>query len=557
MKNKIDINILLRRTKNLEKEISNYKFGYNYDKLKKEKHAVYVRLSREIRKWEKKYANLVKAKKNEIQKWRVKFKSLEKYYKQKILLKDNAYSILEYKIKNQETYIQNLKASNSNLEDEINELKKKIHENEGTIKKLEIQANKDFTNSSYPSSAQSVKRKKIPNTREKTDKKIGAQPGHKHHPRKKLEATKKVKLKDPVIFKEDPNLYKTKDTISKSVISVKLFVEVTEYTANIWRNRNTGARVHASFPEGVKDEVNYDSTVKALAFMLTHQCCVSIPKTKEFITELSNGKLELSSGLISNLSHEFYKKSESERNEIYEKLTKSEVLHADFTGANVDGNMKQVLVLSNGKLALMQGKNSKGHKGIKDSPLEYFVNCLVHDHDKTFYSYGNTHQECMQHNIRYLIGSIENEPDFTWNKDMLKLIREMIHAKNEDNIEDPDKYSKKYDEILEIAHSEYSKSPPNKYYRDGYNLYKRLIKYKESQIRFIYESNVPADNSICERLARVFKRKLHQAIVFRSFKYLEYTCNALSFINNKKAYNKNVIQELNVVFSRPLKISTF
>ncbi len=78
----------------------------------------------------------------------------------------------------------------------------------------------------------------------------------------------------------------------------------------------------------------------------------------------------------------------------------------------------------------MLGRRSKGHAGIEGSPLADYVGCVEHDHDTTFNSYGTSHQECMQHNIRYLAGSVQNEPHLTWSEGMLELVREMIRWRN-------------------------------------------------------------------------------------------------------------------------------
>lgn len=56
-------------------------------------------------------------------------------------------------------------------------------------------------------------------------------------------------------------------------------------------------------------------------------------------------------------------------------------------------------------------------------PLEDYAGTVVHDHGKTFYIYGTGHQEYTQHDIRYLTGSIQNEPELTWNRQMLSLLR--------------------------------------------------------------------------------------------------------------------------------------
>ena len=42
--------------------------------------------------------------------------------------------------------------------------------------------------------------------------------------------------------------------------------------------------------------------------------------------------------------------------------------------------------------------------------------------DLTLYNYGTDHQECLAHVLRYLKGSMDNEPDRTWNKEMHGLI---------------------------------------------------------------------------------------------------------------------------------------
>ena len=186
---------------------------------------------------------------------------------------------------------------------------------------------------------------------------------------------------------------------------------------------------------------------------------------------------------------------------------------------------------------------------------------VVHDHDRTFYRYGTRHQECTQHDCRYLIGSKENEPELTWNQQMHELFREMLHYRNglgEKGELDPSKvagFESRYDAILEKAQEEYENNPPSEYYREGYNLYVRLREYKESELLFLHDKRVPANNSLCERLARVYKRKQKQAMVLRSQENLKYICDGLSTVYLLRANAKNVYQEVTAIFERkrPLK----
>ena len=59
-----------------------------------------------------------------------------------------------------------------------------LEEERGKNLKLRAQINRDYKNSSIPSS-KSIKRKKIANSREKSGRKPGGQPGHPGHHRKK------------------------------------------------------------------------------------------------------------------------------------------------------------------------------------------------------------------------------------------------------------------------------------------------------------------------------------------------------------------------------------
>lgn len=444
----------------------------------------------------------------------------------------------------------------------MRDLEARIEELEGLNAKLTAQVNRDFENSSIPSSAQGPGRKKIPNTREATGRRPGAQPGHPHHPRKRPEPTRTVELPDPPGFEADPDLYRTGSAVSKTVVSARIAVTATEYVAAVWRRRSNGSRVHAPFPDGAKDEVAYDGSVKAMAFLLTNECCMSAYKAKAFLREASRGALDISTGMIGALAREFSAKSAPEREAAVAALMSSPVMHADFTGANVGGDGKQVLILANPGAVVMLGRESKGHKGIEGSPLEAYVGCVEHDHDTTFYRYGTSHQECMQHNIRYLVGSVQNEPHLTWNRRMLDLVREMVHWRNSIDPGDPpgpDKlagaaaaFGRRYDAVLELAAAEYGNSPPTEYYRDGYNLFCRLRDFRESELRFLEHLEVDPDNSLCERLARVFKRKQRQAIAFRSFEFLRYVCEAIGAVYNMRLAGKDVFAETAAIFDRSL-----
>lgn len=90
---------------------------------------------------------------------------------------------------------------------------------------------------------------------------------------------------------------------------------------------------------------------------------------------------------------------------------------------------------------------------------------------------------------------------------MLSLYRAMLHYRNglPDGAQtDPQvvsRFEKEDDSILEKAEEEYTDEPPNDHYREGYNLFLRLRKYKENELLFLHDTRVHANNFLCKRLA--------------------------------------------------------
>ena len=71
-----------------------------------------------------------------------------------------------------------------------------------------------------------------------------------------------------------------------------MLLDVTEYHADVYYSSQTGERVHAPFPAGVIDDVNYDGSIRAFLFLLNNDCCTSIDKSRQFLSGLTGGKTE-------------------------------------------------------------------------------------------------------------------------------------------------------------------------------------------------------------------------------------------------------------------------
>lgn len=438
----------------------------------------------------------------------------------------------------------------------------KLEDAQGLIVKLTAQVNHNYENSSLPSS-KCIDRKKITNNREKTGRKPGAQPGHPHHPRKPLKPDKIVEIQTEEKLKDNSRYVPTGNIVSRQAIGIAVVPVVTEYHAVEFHDKKKGRKVHSAFPSGVTDDVNYDESMKAVLFLLNSRCNVSLEKTAQFVSNVTGGALSPSVGMINGLCREFSSKSKKEQDDLFKALLDTPVMHVDGTTARVNGSNNNVVVCSNGAATMYFARENKGHAGVKGTPVETFGGILIHDHEACFYSYGSDHQECMVHIERYLRDSIENEKKLTWNKQMLELIQEMIHENNlaPEGMADEKiaEFETRYDTIVQTATKEYEDVPPSDYYRDGYNLYLRMIEYKHNHLLFLSNPLVAPDNNLCERKARVLKGKINQAISLRSFEQLTYFCECLSVLDHYAAGDTdNLYQSVKEVFKRkkPVKQKT-
>jgi hypothetical protein len=351
---------------------------------------------------------------------------------------------------------------------------------------LKARMNRDYINSSIPSS-QKPAHKKIKNSRESSNRKPGGQPGHAGHKRPHLTPTETIDIPIPHDIANNSDYYLTGKTITKQLVDLEVSVKVTEFSTPEYRSHSTGKRGHAPFPAGVINETNYGNTSKAFAFLLNNYCNVSIDKTQEFMSGLTNDQICLSKGMINGLSKTFSSSTEQERQKIYSRLLMSPVMYSDATNGRVNGKGTYVIICANENELLYFFREHKGHSGLENTPVSEYQQTLVHDHDKTYYNYGDQHQECLAHVLRYLQDSIDNEPNLTWNHQMKDFLTHMIHdVKNNRSLsnEQISNFEKQYDKILKTGDLEYTASPPSKYYREGFNLHKRLSEYKTNHLLF-------------------------------------------------------------------------
>lgn len=547
------------KVKSLTAQVKGFKSGKKYVKLRSEYEKQLAKKGREIKKLKKElsdaHARSITSRKN----WMEVFEDVEKERGKELRESGREKDALEKRALKAERERDALRDTLTKKNQQLYEVKTELEEEKGKNQKLMAQLNRDYENSSIPSSMKVNKKKPIPNSRKSTDKRPGGQPGHKGHSRKKHKPTRVVDIPVPKEWVNGSNYRETGKIIRKQVVNIRISLDITEFATPEYRRMDTGQRVHAKFPDGVTDDVNYGGTVKAILLLLKDYCNVSIKKAQEFISSITDGELNISDGMISGLDKEFSSKTQAEQKKAFADILISPVMNTDFTNTRVNGKTAQVLVCATPDVAMYFAREHKGHEGIKGTPVEDYQGILVHDHDKTFYNYGTAHQECMAHPQRYLKDSMDNEPNLKWNKKMRNLITEIIHYRNslpDDTDPDPKivkKYEERYSQVLTLAKEEYEYEPPSDYYKEGFNLFKRLLEYKENHLLFLHDIRVPTTNNLSERLLRSHKRKLKQVMSFRSFDSLSYLLSGMGIIASLRETDKNLYGEITDIFDRVIR----
>lgn len=383
------------------------------------------------------------------------------------------------------------------------------------------------------------------NSRQKTGRKPGGQHGHAGHPRRSYKPDTTVTLPEPAAVEQHPEDYSLAGEKERRLTDIQIVIKTTSYVSKVYRNNKTGKTVYTPFPKGVVNEQNYGDQLRAMAFLLTGVCNVSIQKTISFIRDITGGEVCLSAGMINNLNETFSRISKGERLEIYKKLIAGHYLNHDLTLIKVNGKRKPVAVSVNKEAVQLDLLNNKKKESIQSGPIKDFMGVGITDHDPSYRSLFQKRQECLVHIFRYLKDSEENEPERKWNREMDDYLHELIKkAEKGMSEEEIEKEEAEYMRILDEGVKEYKENPPEAWYPNGQNTLERMRENPEDYLRFLRDKEIPWHNNDAEVVARQIKRKLKNAGTFRSMKGAQVYLNNLALLITAKKQGKELFEEI-------------
>ena len=463
--------------------------------------------------------------------------------------------------KTEKKFKKEIKEMKQQYEEKIEILEKKVVQLENENEKLrndndrlKKQTNNDSNNSSKPPSSD-IKRN-IPNNREKTNKKPGAQQGHKAHFLNKGIVEEKIKsgeFKTEVIH----NGKIQKEYISKYILDLNIEVIAKEY--RFYKDKNGKYNI----PKEFHTDVQYGNKIKTLCTVLNTEGIVALDRLTNFVSCISHGKINISKGSIINFMKDFNNKSEYVIKAIENKILNSELLHTDATTGRVENKNICIRTHSTENATLLIPTYGKSKKYIEETNiLNRYTGNLVHDHETVMYNYGNKHVECNVHIARYLKGCNEN----TNNKWAIKMrsflcelneYRKILKDKGINSFTDKqlERYSQRYDEIIKEGYEENKKVKSKFLRQDEQRLLNRMKKYKENHIMFLYDFSMPFDNNMAERDLRHIKMKQKISGHFNSMLGMKIYANIKSIIITLKKQGRDFYNEIfNIYENIPVSI---
>lgn len=534
---------LQRQLKKAEKTIEELSAGTYVDSEKAQHLRTINRLSQEVKHlnnkidrikgWYSQQSDYVESKKDEIAE--VKLQNEELKSENDALKRENA----ELKKRLDAVYAAPSIPENDEL------LQAKISALEEEILRLHSLANNDGTNSGLPTSQMPINKKKvIPNSRVKTGKKKGGQPGHKKYAMTPLsddEIDETIEHSLEFCPKCGGDLKYIGERY-KDVIDYKVTVIKTRHIFYEYECLNCGKTVHSPIPLNIKEPVQYGSEIQALSLALINQGFVSINRTAQIIAGLMHDQITLSHGYICKLQKRASGLLKQFVSEVRMAVIRLKLLYWDDTVIFINTARACMRFYGNEKLALYKAHESKGRAGIDEDSILAALSpdtIVMHDHNTINYNDDFQFQniECNEHLSRDL-QSLIDDSGHSWCKELKEMIqkaehdRKLLMEKWYTSFDDEyiQKFNRQLDELLEKAEEEYQTSSNRYFETDERRLIARLKKYRENYFMWLSDFTLPTTNNLSERSLRFAKTKQKVSGQFVSQKYSEYFADIRTYI---------------------------
>lgn len=420
----------------------------------------------------------------------------------------------------------------------------KIKALEDEVARLTALLNKDGTNTGTPTSKTAIDKKKvIPNSREKSDRHIGGQPGHEKH---SMPAFSDNEITDTIPHEMDTcpdcggSLTEIRD-IPKDELDYEVKVVKRRHIFKEYRCDQCGKIFRTGDP-ALKAENQYGSVIQAMALALLNLGFVSINRTQRLLSGLASDSLGISQGYLCKLQKRFSRKLASFVDEIRDACIAASLVYWDDTVVFINTSRACFRFYGNDRIALYCAHTKKDLAGILEDnilPRLPSTTTVMHDHNTINYHDGFVfvNVECLQHLERDLQKVID-QSGHEWAKDMKELFQTMIHkrkiliADKQVRFDDSDisAFLNRYDALLASGYKEYYKDCRRYFAQFENALQLRLKEYKQNYTAWLYDFDIPTTNNLSERSLRFAKCKDKISGQFQNIDHAQFFANIRTYI---------------------------
>lgn len=429
---------------------------------------------------------------------------------------------------------------------EIKLLKARITDLERRVEQNTIR--KDSHNSSIPPSKDENRPNRTNSLREKSDKKVGGQPGHEG---KTLEMTANP---DEIIDHHscfcprcgtDVSEMPVEVSDTRQVIDIPVIKQIVR-EHRVYRHQCTCGHVFESdFPEGVDWPVSYGKNIESLVGYLNVRQYLPFKRLQEMMRDVFG--VSISEGGLHYLLNRLSGKGVAAYEIIRQTVLNSSVIGTDETGMKINGKKHWFWTWQSNLATFIAASSNRGAHTIEEQTNGISEKAvLVHDcwraHFKTPVG---RHQICTVHLIREL-KYLEELYKVAWPAKFRVVLLEAERLKKRMSPADylyPD-HDRNW---LEKNLNDLLDEPIDPCYQELISFQKRMVRYKNHLFTFLYDPAVPSHNNDSEKAIRNVKVKQKVSGQFKNMFAAENFAILRSIIETAIKNNQNVLPALNVI----------
>ena len=429
---------------------------------------------------------------------------------------------------------------------EIKLLKARITDLERRVEQNTIR--KDSHNSSIPPSKDENRPNRTNSLREKSDKKVGGQPGHEG---KTLEMTANP---DEIIDHHSCFCPRCGTDVSELPVEVSQTRQVIDIPAikqivtehRVYRHQCTCGHVFESdFPDGVDWPVSYGKNMESLIGYLNVRQYLPFKRLQEMMRDVFG--VSISEGGLHYLLNRLSAKGVTAYEMIRQTVLNSSVIGTDETGMKINGKKHWFWTWQSKLATFIAASSNRGGdtieehvKGISEKAV------LVHDCWRAhFRTPVGRHQICTVHLIREL-KYLEELYQIAWPVRFRIMLIEAELLKKRFSPADY-LYPDHGRSLLEKELNALLNEEIDPQYKELVAFQKRMVRYKNHLFTFLYDPAVPSHNNDSEQAIRNVKVKQKVSGQFKTMFAAENFAILRSIIETAIKNKQDVLQALNVI----------